>query len=84
MSGVWKGICMKKDNNDIDLTKVIKFHDAVCESSHSDKCGWMYEIKNGTHRWVLPSHYHWLTKYKEAKKNNFDGYFIKVPYKESL
>jgi len=62
--------------------KIIKFHDAICNESHTDGCGWLHEIIDGEHQWDLPSHKRWSSEYKRAKEINFEGYYKKIPYKE--
>jgi len=33
-----------------------QIHDMFCRSSHTDGCGWHYEINNGEHEWLKWTH----------------------------
>lgn len=72
----------ERNNMQEDKMKIIKFHDAVCNESHTDSCGWLHEIIDGEHRWDLPAHKRWSSEYKKAKKINFEGYYEKIQYRE--
>ena len=39
-------------------------HDKECHDSHTDRCGWLYEIKDGVHDWSRSSHSMWLDRAK--------------------
>lgn len=43
-----------------------ELHDTMCHYSHTDVCGWMYEITNGNHDWNGFQHKDWLAKAEKA------------------
>jgi hypothetical protein len=45
-----------------DKQLAIELHSMLCNSNHTDDCGWHYEYNKGEHNWDQYTHARYLTK----------------------
>lgn len=51
-----------------DERLAMELHGLMCNSNHTDGCGWFYEIENKKDNWESPSHKYWIGKARRALK----------------